>query len=64
MKTMNFQRCQPPSFTMRLLFLLLSTASVIGAALSLSGVPLSVFPAVPVAVAFVLLHRLGSHERT
>jgi len=63
MQTMNSDELQPPSLPIRILLLLLSTASMIGAALLLAGVSFGIFCAASLVMTFLLLHKLGSQER-
>ena len=64
MQTMDSVSPKPPSLQVRILLLVLSTGSVIGAALVLLGARVGFFY-IPLLVAvFLVLRRLGSQERT
>jgi len=63
MQTMNSQEAQPPSFAVRLVLLTLSASTMIGAILSLAGVPLGFFYLVPLAMVFLMLRALRIWER-
>lgn len=63
MQTMTSVGSKPPSVPIRILLLVLSIGSMIGAALVLSGARVGFFY-VPLLVAvFLVLRRLGSQER-
>jgi hypothetical protein len=63
MQTMNSHELQPPPFAIRVLLLILGVSTVVGAILSLAGVPLGFFYLVPLAMAFLVLRLLGIQER-
>lgn len=60
---MNSYELQPPPLPIRLLLLILGSASVVSSILSLAGFPLGIFSIAPIVVAFLLLRMLGLLER-
>jgi len=64
MQTMNSARLQPPSVVVRILLLVLSIGSLIGSTLVLSGNRAGYFCIPLLVTAFLVLHILGSHERS
>lgn len=64
MQTMDLQESQPPSPAMRLLLLVLSVSSLVGAVLALLGCrPFGFLYLIPLAMVFLLLRVLVWQER-
>lgn len=64
MQTMDSPYSQPPSLPIRVLLLILSIGSMIGAVLVLAGSRFGFFYVPLLAITFLLLHKLSAQERS
>lgn len=64
MQTMDSVRLEPPSVAVRILLLVLSIGSMIGAVLVLAGVRFGFFYVPLLVTAFLFLRKLNSQEQS